>query len=106
MKALNSFLSALLDEDHITDVLVADKILFIQSESRPTKQQRVELEYFFNACLTVHFYWNTLLWDTYLEHFFKILIERLCHWSFILTNTCAKISLVGVRVNKIFPQSN
>ena len=46
MKALDSFLSALLDEDHITDVLVADKILFIQSESRPTKQQRAELEYF------------------------------------------------------------
>ena len=60
MKALDSFLSALLDEDHITDVLVADKILFIQSESRPTKQQRAELEYFFDACLTVHFYWNIL----------------------------------------------
>ena len=40
------FLLALLDEDHITDVFVADKILFIQSESRPTKQQRAELEYF------------------------------------------------------------
>ena len=78
MKALDFFLSALLDDDHITDVFVADKILFIQSESRPTKQQRAELEYFFNACLTVHFYWNTNL-----EHFSKILFERLCNWSFM-----------------------
>ena len=72
MKALDSFLSALLDEDHITDVLVADKILFIQSESRPTKQQRAELEYFVNACLLSIsigiLYFGILIWNTFLKY--------------------------------------
>ena len=105
MKATDSFLSALLDDDHLTDVFVADKILFIQSESRPTKQQRAELEYFFNASLTVPsiviLYFGILIWNTFLKYFLNDCVTgQLC-----LTNTCAKISqvVVGVRVNKIFP---